>query len=522
MSRTQSVAAARSSNSASPPSFSFPTPPTTYLGPKGYTLLKSQIPAATQTAIKDALTVRPKMPGAPVQSTIAYPVYRESAAKLYVPRFFGESILGPAQTRTVGEGDDIDITFGGALREYQKPTAQKFLDRAAGSGAGLLELYCGFGKTDLAIYLMCVLKKKTLIIVHKDFLLNQWIERIEKYVPAARIGRIQGPIVDIDNKDVVLGMLNSLSMKNYNAAVFSSFGLTIIDEVHHISSEVFSCALFKLVTKYMLGLSATMDRKDGTTRVFKMFLGEVVDKQVREGNDGVVVQSIVYKSRDEEFNHVEIDYRGNTVISKMIGKLCMFGPRSEFILRVLRDVISETPGRQIMILAQYKSILKYMHDAIVHHNIASVGYYIGGMKQAALKAAESNTVILATYTMAAEGLDIKTLDTLFMITPMTNVEQSIGRILRQRHAHPPLVVDFVDAHSNFMNQWRKRRALYRVQKYTVLQTDSDAYRPQNPGGWRTLQRGATTVVAAEEEDDAPVTDGEASTPPVRGRCLLLP
>ena len=66
-------------------------------------------------------------------------------------------------------------------------------------------------------------------------------------------------------------MLQSLSMKDYPSSLFDSFGFTIIDEVHHISSEVFSCALFKLVTKYMLGFSATMNRKDGTTKVFKMF-----------------------------------------------------------------------------------------------------------------------------------------------------------------------------------------------------------------------------------------------------------
>ena len=79
-------------------------------------------------------------------------------------------------------------------------------------------------------------------------------------------------------------------MKEYPLNLFDSFGLTIIDEVHHISSEVFSNTLFKLVTQYMLGLSATMERKDGTTKVFKMFLGDVVFKGVRAEEHPVIVR----------------------------------------------------------------------------------------------------------------------------------------------------------------------------------------------------------------------------------------
>ena len=132
--------------------------------------------------------------------------------------------------------------------------------------------------------------------------MNQWIERINKYYPTAKIGKIQGQVIDIEGKDIVLGMLQSLSMKDYPASMFDSFGFTIIDEVHHISSEVFSCALFKLVTKYMLGLSATMNRKDGTTKVFKMFLGEVIFKGKRDEPMNVIVRAVKYEVDDDEFN----------------------------------------------------------------------------------------------------------------------------------------------------------------------------------------------------------------------------
>ena len=130
------------------------------------------------------------------------------------------------------------------------------------------------GKTVIGINIITRLKKKTLIIVHKGFLLNQWVERIKEFCPESRIGYIQGQIIDINEKDIVIGMLQSLSMKEYPQDLFSSFGLLICDEVHHISSEVFGRAMQKIVTKYSLGLSGTMVRKDGLTHVFKLFLGE--------------------------------------------------------------------------------------------------------------------------------------------------------------------------------------------------------------------------------------------------------
>jgi len=338
--------------------------------------------------------------------------------------------------------------------------------------------------TTLSLHICSQIKKKTLVIVHKEFLMNQWIERIAQFLPTARVGKIQGQIVDIDNKDIVLGMLQSLSMKEYPASTFDSFGLTIIDEVHHISSEVFSGALFKLVTKYMLGLSATMNRKDGTTYVFKMFLGEVVYKGTRDEEHAVVVRAIDYVSGNPDFAEVETDYRGNVKYSTMICKLCEYNHRSEFILKVLTDMIAENPAQQIMILAHNKSILKYFYDAIQHRNIATVGYYIGGMKEAALKESEGKKVIIATYSMAAEALDIKTLTTLIMATPKTDIEQAVGRILREKHG-TPVVVDIIDEHSTFKNQWTKRKSFYKKQNYKIIHSSNQNY-DSDVSKWKTV------------------------------------
>ena len=447
----------------------------TYLGQKGYTILKSDLSVSQQQHIKEQLLIKPCTPGAPIAIDKSFPVFRESDKKLYVPRYYGEQLFGKPKETKISEGDDIALEFQGSLRDYQKPVIEKYIQHVSSGGGGLLELFCGWGKTDSTLYIIGRLKKKTLIIVHKEFLMNQWIERINKYYPNAKVGKIQGQIIDIEGKDIVLGMLQSLSMKDYPASLFDSFGLTIIDEVHHISSEVFSCALFKLVTKYMLGLSATMERSDGTTKVFKMFLGEVVYKQERSKDEEVIVRGITYQTNDDEFNELELDFRGKPASSKMLSKICNYNRRSEFILKVLDDMFKENPKQQIMIIASYRNILNYFYEAINHKQIATVGFYVGGMKEAALKKTEEKQVVLATYSMAAEGLDIKTLTTLIMSTPMTKIEQSVGRILRQKHENPPIVVDIIDTHANFQNQWAKRRRFFKTQNYKIIQTTSSTY-----------------------------------------------
>lgn len=453
----------------------------TYLGQKGYTVFKKELSPEQHKFIQTELTAKPYTPGAPGTNTQSntFPVYRESSQKYYMPRYFGEAHFGPAKENRIPDGVDIDIKFAGELRDNQKPVVKTYLDQVkknGNTGGGLLELPCAFGKTSISLYLCSQLKKKTLVIVHKEFLLNQWIERIQQFLPSARVGRIQGQIVDIEDKDIVIGMLQSLSMKDYHESTFQSFGLTIIDEVHHISSEVFSCALFKIVTKYTLGLSATMNRKDGTTKVFKMFLGEVVFKGKRDEEHDVVVRAIEYVSNDPEFKTVATDFRGNVQYSTMISKLCTFNHRSEFILRVIGDMLKENPAQQIMILAHNRNLLTYFHDAIKTRNIATVGYYVGGMKEAALKESESKKIIIATFSMAQEALDIRTLTSLIMATPKTDIEQAVGRILRERHSSP-IVIDIIDEHQPFKNQWAKRKIFYKKQNYKIIQTTNIDYDP---------------------------------------------
>jgi superfamily II DNA or RNA helicase len=96
------------------------------------------------------------------------------------------------------------------------------------------------------------------------------------------------------------------------------------------------------------------------------------------------------------------------------------------------------------------------------------------MKQDKLQETEKKQIVLATYAMAAEALDIKTLVSLVMVTPKTDITQSVGRILRVKH-DKPIIVDIIDSHDVFQNQWVQRRRYYKKCNYRILHIDSKKY-----------------------------------------------
>ena len=338
--------------------------------------------------------------------------------------------------------------------------------------------------TVMALKIISELAKKTLIIVHKEFLMDQWIERIKEFLPTATVGKIQGQTFDIQDKDIVIGMVQTMYDRQYQENAFSSFGLTVIDEVHRIGSEQFSKTLFKTITPYMLGISATVERKDKLTKILYMFIGDRIYSEERKDDDAVEVRAIQYKTNDTDFNEVELDFRGNTKFSSMIKKLCDFNYRSDFIVDIVKDLIYECTDSQIMILCHNRSLLKYLHDAIEHRKISTVGFYVGGMKKEDLQETESKQIVLATYAMAAEALDIKTLSILIMATPKTDITQSVGRILRVKH-EKPIIIDMVDSHDVFQSQWQRRKTFYRKCKYNIIQVESTKYKGEETE-WKNI------------------------------------
>ena len=427
-----------------------------------------QIPKdSRELALKKALTVRPFSFVNPMAQP-KYKVYHEDTKWLYLPKHFGIERYGAVPTtRDVERTPEWHWEFTGSLRPVQLPVVNSFL--LPEPHDGIISLHTGGGKTVCALYIASRLRVPTLVVVHNTFLRDQWIDRVKAFIPNARIGRVQADVCDVDNKDVVIVMLQTLSMKELNVDVFKPIGLVIVDECHHIASEVFVQALPKITSRYMLGLSATPDRKDRLMFAIHWFLGPLLYKsETGDSVDTAVsVEVYEYQNDDKEFNEIVMSSQGMVSVPIMVNKLTACEDRTRWLCGILED-ISEG-GRQILVLSDR---VQHCQDILagLPEDLRETACILGTAVKAELRAeyCKTKSILIATYSMCKEGFDVPTLNTLVMATPRPDIDQIVGRILRVekkgRVVHP-LIVDIVDP--QFKRQFGMRNSLYRKRQYRV-------------------------------------------------------
>ena len=448
----------------------------TTLSRNGYKIKKSELSASDLKILKKELTVNPFVVGDFGDGNEKrFSLFMESPNSIYIPRFYAQDKFGKPTKSKMDEGETINLSFNGSLRSEQLPIIDLYQKACLEKGGGLISLKCGGGKTVLALYLIAMLQKKTIVVVHKDFLMTQWRDRIQQFLPEARIGKIQQSTIDIEDKDIVLAMVQSLSQKEYEPDVFSSFGLAIFDECHHLGAEVFSKSMAKVSSKYMLGLSATPDRKDGLRKVFEWYIGPMVYSSKKDINKDYI-ETRIYEYYDEDPQYSKIDkiYTKNgpkPCMPRMINNISYHLPRNLFINHIIQKEYEI--GRKILVLGDRREYLNTTEKWIKENIGDIVGQYVGGMKPSELRDSQEKDIILGTFSMASEGMDIPKLNTIILASPKSDVVQSIGRILREtadtRKFHP-LVIDFKDTHPNlslFDKQCDKRILFYKKSNHEI-------------------------------------------------------
>ena len=439
-----------------------------YIGKRGFIVRKKFLNDKEISEIKNDLTVKPFTNSDYGKQEEPFKIYLENEGKLYLPKFYGIERFGKAEQNILPPGKDINIEFTLSLKDEQKIPAQHTVNAYFEKGGGILSLPCGFGKTILALYFISIIKKKTIVIVHKEFLMNQWIERINFALPSAKIGILQGDKCEIDGYDIVIGMLQTLSMKDFPAQTFDDIGHVIIDECHRIPSRVFSKALLKINCNYMLGLSATPNRKDGLTKVLKWHIGDIIYSVKSSEKNVVKVDRYLFDSSDETYNKEVLSFRGQVQMATMVNNITFYHKRTLVVMKRVIEEVKANDSRQFLILSDRKQHLEDMYKIAIENDITSVGYYVGGMKKEKLKENEKCKILLGTFPMANEGLDIPSLNGLVLSTPKSDIIQSIGRICRMKHENiQPLIIDIVDKFSVFENQARKRFNVYKKKKYNI-------------------------------------------------------
>jgi superfamily II DNA or RNA helicase len=296
-------------------------------------------------------------------------------------------------------------------------------------------------------------KRKTLVIVHKEILADQWEDRIGQFCPGVKVGRIQGNRWETD-APFVLAMIQTLCIREFPKGAFDQFGFIIIDEAHHIGAPAFSQVMLGMNPEYTLGLSATPERKDGLTKILYWFLGPMFYKMDAQVEGELVVHKLSFDCAQYKTEIPTVNRAGKICLPTNITRLTEFQERNDFIIKHIKN--AQSRGRKILVLSDRRAHCEYIKNAL-DNAILSMG---GSVDPPALK--DGANTLVSTFGLAREGLDIPELDTLFIVTPISDVVQALGRITRGPGTKE--VHDIVDHWSIFESMWYKRNATYKGPK----------------------------------------------------------
>jgi superfamily II DNA or RNA helicase len=373
-------------------------------------------------------------------------------------------------------GNPIKIDFQGKLRPDQQVAADAMLKK----DTGVLAATTGFGKTVIAAYLIAKRKVNTLVLVHRSQLLDQWIAHLINFLRLTpqEVGQIGGGrqkatgVVDV-------ATIQSLHKKGVVNDLVGEYGHLVIDECHHISARSFELVARQSKAKYVMGLSATVTRKDGHHPIIFMQCGPVryrvnprQQAAKRPFQHRVVVKKTQFRM-SEEFSE---DNRPS--IQEIYKALSNDKFRNVKIVEDVLEVIKA--GRYPVILTERRDHLRLLAEQLQPH-IHNVIVLKGGMGRKQRRLIQDQLadvpdgeprVILSTGRYLGEGFDDARLDTLFLTLPISwrgTLAQYAGRLHREHDQKKEVIIyDYLDENVPLLSRmYEKRRRGYKALGYEI-------------------------------------------------------
>ncbi len=367
--------------------------------------------------------------------------------------------------------------FTGQLRAEQEKAANALLR----NDLGVLSASTAFGKTVVAIYLLAKRSTSTLILVHRIQLLNQWKSRLLNFldIDAKQIGVIgagkRKPTGIID-----IASIQSLSKRGVADDIIGQYGMVICDECHHLSAFSFETVIRQCKCQYVLGLSATLTRKDGHHPIIFMQCGpvryRVNDKQ---------------QASERPFDHQVKVRKTSLVLPQEFGDkvsihdiydlLTHDKARNAMIVQDVRKAL--TDGRNPVVITERKEHLAWFENEFSSEK--NIFVMRGGMRRKLFNQIQTEfanipqgepRLLLATGRFLGEGFDDPRLDTLFLTMPISwrgTLAQYAGRLHRLYNRKTEVVIyDYADLNIRMTSRMFERRlAGYRAIGYRIVSND---------------------------------------------------
>lgn len=338
------------------------------------------------------------------------------------------------------------------LRPSQKEIVYDMQDNC------IINAKVGFGKTFCGLALAARLKEKTLVVTHTVALRNQWEKEVVKTL-GIKPGIIGSGKFNIDSPIVVS---NIQSLVKYIPQLNREFGLLIVDEMHHVSSPTFTKVVDAMFSRYKVGLSGTIERKDQKHVVFKDYFGSKIYRPERENtmtptvdviNSGVAFSN-TNASWAEKVNALKESYLYKNLVIRLADHYASL-------------------GHKVLIVSDRVEFLKECSEASEYPSEVLIGALKEDQREEVINKISSGEVkqLWSTQSLVSEGISINPLSCIILGTPLNNMpllEQLIGRIQRQAEGKlDPVVVDIKLEGWTVNNQFNNRLGHYMKQGYEI-------------------------------------------------------
>ena len=374
-------------------------------------------------------------------------------------------------------GTPLKVAFLGTLRPEQKPAAEAL----AAHDIGVLAATTAFGKTVIAAWLIAQRGVNTLVLVNRQQLMEQWVERLSVFlgVPAKTIGRIGGgkkkPTGALD-----VALMQSLVRNGVVDDRVGDYGHLVVDECHHLSAPGFEQIARRAKARYVTGLSATVTRKDGHHPVIFMQCGPIryrVDARQQAASRPFTHHVFVRPTSFQPLTTTDPDVR--LQFHALYGALMADEGRNQLICDDIQEAVRA--GRSPLVLTERTEHLQKLAEklaSVAQHLIVLQGG-MGRRKLSALRARldcileNESRVLLATGGYIGEGFDDARLDTLFLTLPVSwhrTIAQYAGRLHRLHdNKREVRIYDYADLGTPMLARMFDRRCKgYEAIGYSIL------------------------------------------------------
>lgn len=394
--------------------------------------------------------------------------YQELQDYILVPRYLDLTEFWPSIKiiDKLSPGQKISINHNIIPRsEVQEKCIQHLLTNRN----GILKLQPGTGKTVISIYMIAERKRKTLILVHRTSLVDQWIDRLVQFTDLKRssIGTLSSKTFQDDlQKDVIIStdqaFVSLLKRKNQpflKAINNANIGIFIADEVHtSVGAPTFSQCSIYIPAKYTFGLSATPYRYDGNGDIIKFHLGDVISEYDSVGRVPVKISVILLDYQiDTPYRYKYLHWSGQFQLSRYLNLL----KKSQSFLSCVKQVLTRLQNRNIILIAERIKLIEDLYNWYKGDKAMFCG--------SATLATLNNQLTFATPGKCRDGIDVPWKDALVITSPISNIEQLVGRVVRShKNKVQASVVDMVDyGCSNISRTFFARRKYYLSQNWQV-------------------------------------------------------